>query len=42
MLELKGVNKFYSNNGITNIGLNNINLKLNRNEIIAITKSSDS
>lgn len=42
MLELKEVSKFYSNNGITNIGLHNINLKLNRNEIIAITGESGS
>lgn len=42
MLELKEVSKFYSSNGITNIGLHNINLKLNRNEIIAITGESGS
>lgn len=42
MLELKEVSKFYSNNGITNIGLHNINLKLHRNEIVAITGESGS
>lgn len=42
MIELKEVSKFYSNNGITNIGLHNINLKLHRNEIIAITGESGS
>jgi ABC-type lipoprotein export system ATPase subunit len=42
MLELKEVSKFYSSNGITNIGLHNVNLKLNRNEIIAITGESGS
>ena len=42
MLELKEVSKFYSNNGITNIGLSNINLKLNRNEIVAIVGESGS
>lgn len=42
MLELKEVSKFYSSNGITNIGLHNVNLKLSRNEIIAITGESGS
>ena len=42
MIELKDVSKFYSNNGVTNIGLQNINLKLNRNEIVAITGESGS
>lgn len=42
MLELKEVSKFYTSNGITNIGLSNINLKLHRNEIIAITGESGS
>lgn len=42
MLELKEVSKFYSNNGITNIGLHNINLELHRNEIVAITGESGS
>ena len=42
MIELKNVSKFYSNNGITNIGLHNINLTLHRNEIVAITGESGS
>ena len=42
MIELKDVSKFYSNNGVTNIGLQNINLKLHRNEIVAITGESGS
>ena len=42
MIELKEVSKFYSNNGVTNIGLHNINLKLNKNEIVAITGESGS
>ena len=42
MLELKEVSKFYTSNGITNIGLSNINLKLHRNEIVAITGESGS
>ena len=42
MIELKNVSKFYSNNGITNIGLHNINLSLHRNEIVAITGESGS
>ena len=42
MLELKNVSKYYNANGITNLGLRNINLKLHRNEIVAITGDSGS
>ena len=42
MIELKNVNKFYNANGITNLGLRNINLELNKNEIVAITGDSGS
>ena len=42
MIELKNVNKFYNNNGITNIGLHNISLSLSKNEIVAITGESGS
>ncbi|MCI5744759.1 MAG: ATP-binding cassette domain-containing protein [Erysipelotrichaceae bacterium] len=42
MIELIKVNKFYSSNGLTNIGLRNINLKLNKGEFVAITGDSGS
>ncbi|MDE7162258.1 MAG: ATP-binding cassette domain-containing protein [Anaeroplasmataceae bacterium] len=42
MIELKNVSKFYSNNGIVTLGLRNINLKLNKGEIVAITGDSGS
>ena len=42
MIRLKEVSKFYSNNGVTNIGLSNINLELKRNEIVAIVGESGS
>ena len=42
MIKLKNVNKFYNNNGITNIGLHNISLSLSKNEIVAITGESGS
>ena len=42
MIELKNVNKFYNSNGIINLGLRNINLKFNKNEIVAITGDSGS
>lgn len=42
MLELKGVSKYYHNDGITNKGLLNIDLKLARNEIVVITGESGS
>jgi ABC-type lipoprotein export system ATPase subunit len=42
MLELKNVSKFYTNNGVTSLGLKSINLKLNRNEIVAICDESGS
>ena len=37
MIELQEVSKYYSKKGVTNIGLHNINLKLIKNEIVAIT-----
>lgn len=40
MLELKNVSKYYSAGGITNLGLRNISLKFNKNEIVAITGDS--
>lgn len=42
MIELKNVSKFYSNNGISNVGIQNINLKLSVGEIVAITGESGS
>ena len=42
MLELKNVSKYYNSNGIINIGLRNINLKLKKNEIVAIVGDSGS
>lgn len=42
MIELKNVSKFYTNNGVTSLGLKSINLKLNRNEIVAICGESGS
>ena len=37
MIELKDVSKYYHNDGITNKGLLNVDLKLARNEIVVIT-----
>ncbi len=42
MIELKNVSKYYSSSGVTNLGLHNINLKLNKGEIVAITGDSGS
>lgn len=42
MFELKNVTKFYNNNGVVTLGLHNINLKLNKGEIVAITGDSGS
>ena len=42
MIELVNVSKYYTSNGVTNKGLININLKLNRGEIVAITGESGS
>ena len=42
MLELVNVTKFYTSHGITNKGLSNINLKLSKNEIVAIVGESGS
>jgi len=42
VIELKDVSKYYHNDGVTNRGLNNINLKFERNEIVVITGESGS
>ena len=42
MIELKNVSKYYSSSGVTNLGLHNINLKLNKGEVVAITGDSGS
>lgn len=42
MIELKNVSKYYTANGITNLGLRNISLTFNKNEIVAITGDSGS
>ncbi|MGM9970033.1 MAG: ATP-binding cassette domain-containing protein [Anaeroplasma sp.] len=42
MIKLENVSKYYTANGITNLGLRNISLSLNKNEIIAITGDSGS
>jgi len=40
MIELKNVSKFYNNNGNVALGLRNVNLKLYKNEIVAIVGES--
>lgn len=42
MIELKNVSKYYSTEGTITLGLRNINLKLNKNEIVAIVGDSGS
>ncbi|MCR5705707.1 MAG: ABC transporter ATP-binding protein [Acholeplasmatales bacterium] len=42
MIELVNVSKYYTSNGVTNKGLININLSLNKGEIVAITGESGS
>ncbi len=42
MIELKNVSKYYTSNGVTNKGLIDVNLKLNKGEIVAITGESGS
>ena len=42
MIELVNVSKYYTSNGVTNKGLININLKLKKGEIVAITGESGS
>lgn len=42
MFELKKVYKYYHNAGVTNKGLLNVNLKLEKNEIVVITGESGS
>ena len=42
MLELKNVTKFYNSNGVVTLGLRNINLSLDKGEIVAITGDSGS
>ena len=40
MIELKNVSKYYNNNGNVSLGLRNVNLKLNRGDIVAIVGES--
>ena len=42
MLKLEKVSKYYHNNGISSLGLSDINLTLNKGEIIAVTGESGS
>lgn len=42
MLELQNVSKYYTVNDVTNVGLRNVSLKLEKNEIVAITGDSGS
>ena len=42
MLKLKNVSKYYSTNGLVSLGLRNINLEFEKNEIVAITGDSGS
>ena len=42
MIELKNISKYYNNGEVTSVGLRNINLKLSKGEIVAITGESGS
>lgn len=42
MIELKNVSKYYNNNGVVTLGLRNINLNFDKNEIVAIVGESGS
>lgn len=42
MVELKNVSKYYNNNGVVTLGLRNINLNFDKNEIVAIVGESGS
>lgn len=42
MIELINVSKYYNNNGVVALGLRNVNLKLSKGEIVAITGESGS
>lgn len=42
MIELKNVSKFYKDNNMVTVGLRNVNLKLNKGELVAITGDSGS
>ena len=42
LIRLENVNKFYVNNNVTSLGLINVNLELNKNEIVAIVGESGS
>lgn len=42
MIKLENVNKFYVNNNVTSLGLINVNLELDKNEIVVITGESGS
>ncbi|MDE6407655.1 MAG: ABC transporter ATP-binding protein, partial [Anaeroplasmataceae bacterium] len=40
MLELKNLSKYYNTDNVVTLGLSNVNLKLNKNEIVAIVGDS--
>ena len=40
MIELKNVNKYYNSNGTITVALRNVNLKLSKGEVVAITGPS--
>ena len=42
MIELKNISKYYNNNGVVTLGLRNINLNFDKNEIVAIVGESGS
>jgi len=42
MIKLKNVSKYYNNNGVVTLGLRNIDLELNKGEIVAIIGESGS
>ena len=42
MIEIKNVSKYYNNNGVVTLGLRNINLNFDKNEIVAIVGESGS
>lgn len=42
MIKLRNVSKYYNNDGVVTLGLRNINLDLNKNEIVAIVGDSGS
>ena len=42
MIELKNLSKFYNTNNVVSLGLKNINLKLEKGEIVALCGESGS